>query len=350
MEENNQENKSTNNKKIYKIIGLILLLILAGCAFYFFYWVKTPQYSLKLIQESVENHDVVSFEKHVDTETLCTQALDAFLTQSMSETDKNNPFVQGLLQTIKPTLVTALKDEFTEYVRTGNLDIKNPFENKKQTNQFTKEENKVENYQRLQFKDINNVETNDNRATVDLLFYDTKTEKDFTIKIGMAKLEDGTWRVDSFIDLETFVNEFDKATKEKLAEINKQIADEIGQNISINTNNLKANLQTKNLFGFIDGEVTLNIPLKNLTNQSITINNIQVEFIDNDNNIVYEKTLTDSLVIQPNQENNVTTNLKLNPFIDKDQNLIKIFANTKVNATITNIQISDKNIKYQTKL
>ena len=95
MEENNQENKSTNNKKIYKIIGLILLLILAGCAFYFFYWVKTPQYSLKLIQESVKSHDVVSFEKHVDTEALCTQALDAFLTQSMSETDKNNPFVQG---------------------------------------------------------------------------------------------------------------------------------------------------------------------------------------------------------------------------------------------------------------
>lgn len=63
MEETNSEVQSINNKKIYKIIGLIVLLILAGCAFYFFYWVKTPQYSLKLIQESVQNHDVVALKR-----------------------------------------------------------------------------------------------------------------------------------------------------------------------------------------------------------------------------------------------------------------------------------------------
>ncbi len=353
MEENNQENKSTNNKKIYKIIGLILLLILAGCAFYFFYWVKTPQYSLKLIQESVKSHDVVSFEKHVDTEALCTQALDAFLTQSMSETDKNNPFVQGLLQTIKPTLVTALKDGFTEYVRTGNLDIKNPFENKKQTNQFTKEENKVENYQRLQFKDINNVETNDNRATIDLLFYDTKTEKDFTIKIGMAKLEDGTWRVDSFIDFETFVNEFDKATKEKLAEINKQIEAEIAQNVVWDSNNpnARANLQTQNLFGLVKGDVTIPIPLKNLTNQPVTVKNVQIQFIDNNTNqVIYEIPFAANITIPPNQIATATASFELNPFIDKDTNLIKVFTNTKNKIIITSIGTADRTIIYQTKL
>ena len=108
MEETNSEVQSTNNKKIYKIIGLIVLLILAGCAFYFFYWVKTPQYSLKLIQESVQNHDVVAFEKHVDTEALCTQAVDGFLAQEMSTNDMNNPLIQGIIQTVKPAIVGNL--------------------------------------------------------------------------------------------------------------------------------------------------------------------------------------------------------------------------------------------------
>lgn len=354
MEENNIKTKLTNNKKIYKIIGLIILLILAGNIFYFFYWTKTPQYSLKLIQESIKNHDVVSFEKHVDTETLCTQAIDAFLTQEISTNDIDNPLVQGIFQTVKPAIVKSLKDGFINYVRTGNFDMNNPFESNKINTEFSdnerQNENKIKRYTRLEFKDISNVETNGNRATVDIIFYDNKTDKNFTLKIGMAKLEDGTWRIDSFINLDEYIKEYNQATKEKLDEINKQIADEITQNISINTANVNAKLQTQNILGLIDGKVFVYIPLKNLTNQNITINNIKIQFINNDNNIIYEKTLTTNIIMQPNQENTMALNFELNPFIDKDKNLIKIFSNTKTNIIITDIQTLDKNIKYQTEL
>ena len=104
---------------------------------------------------------------------------------------------------------------------------------------------------------------------------------------------------------ENKIKGYTQATKEKLDEINKQISDEISQNISINMTNVKANLQTQNIFGLIDGKVAVYIPLKILTNQNITINNIQIQFIDNNNNIVYEKTITDNIVMQPNQENTI---------------------------------------------
>lgn len=292
MEETNSEVQSINNKKIYKIIGLIVLLILAGCAFYFFYWVKTPQYSLKLIQESVQNHDVVAFEKHVDTEALCTQAVDGFLAQEMSTNDMNNPLIQGIIQTVKPAIVKSLKDGFINYVRDGNFNMTNPFETNKTNNKIANSEKQNENK----------------------------------------------------------IKGYTQATKEKLDEINKQISDEISQNISINMTNVKANLQTQNIFGLIDGKVAVYIPLKILTNQNITINNIQIQFIDNNNNIVYEKTITNNIVMQPNQENTITSNFELNPFIDKDKNLIKVFSNTTTNVIITNIQTPDKNIKYQTEL
>ena len=218
MEETNLEVQSTNNKKIYKIIGLIVLLILAGCAFYFFYWVKTPQYSLKLIQESVQNHDVVAFEKHVDTEALCTQAVDGFLAQEMSTNDMNNPLIQGIIQTVKPAIVKSLKDGFINYVRDGNFNMTNPFEtnktNDKIANSEKQNENKIKGYTRLEFKDIANTETNGNRATVDIILYDNKTDKNFTLKIGMAKLEDGTWRIDTFVNLDEFIKEYTQATKD----------------------------------------------------------------------------------------------------------------------------------------
>lgn len=78
----------------------------------------------------------------------------------------------------------------------------------------------------------------------------------------MAKLEDGTWRIDTFVNLDEFIKEYTQATKEKLDEINKQISDEISQNISINMANVKANLQTQNIFGLIDGKIAVYIPLK----------------------------------------------------------------------------------------
>ena len=272
----------------------------------------------------------------------------------MSTNDMNNPLIQGIIQTVKPAIVKSLKDGFINYVRDGNFNMTNPFEtnktNDKIANSEKQNENKIKGYTRLEFKDIANTETNGNRATVDIILYDNKTDKNFTLKIGMAKLEDGTWRIDTFVNLDEFIKEYTQATKEKLDEINKQISDEISQNISINMDNVKPNLQTQNIFGLIDGKVVVYIPLKNLTNQNITINNIQIQFIDNNNNIVYEKTITDNIVMQPNQENTITSNFELNPFIDKDKNLIKVFSNTTTNVIITNIQTPDKNIKYQTEL
>lgn len=354
MEQTNSEVQSTSSKKIYKIIGLIVLLILAGCAFYFFYWIKTPQYSLKLIQESVQNHDVVSFEKHVDTEALCTQAVDGFLAQEISNNDMNNPFVLGIVQTVKPAIVNSLKDGVINYVRNGNFNMTNPFETNKKNNKIAnsekQNENQIKEYARLEFKDVAKTETNGNRATVDIILYDNKTDKNFTLKIGMAKLEDGTWRIDSFVNLNEFINEYTTASKEKLNEINKQIDDEISKNISIDTNNVKANLQTQKMFGLIDGKVSMYIPLKNLTNQNITINTIQIQFMDNNSNIVYEKAINTTITMQPNQENTITSSFNLNPFIDKDKNLIKVFYNTTTHVIITNIQTPDKNIKYQTEL
>ena len=51
---------SENNKK-YILITAALIVI--GAALYFFYWMRTPQYTFTQIHEAVQQHDLTKFEK-----------------------------------------------------------------------------------------------------------------------------------------------------------------------------------------------------------------------------------------------------------------------------------------------
>lgn len=64
---------SENNKK-YILITAALIVI--GAALYFFYWMRTPQYTFTQIHEAVQQHDLTKFEKHVDLNSLYAHAYD----------------------------------------------------------------------------------------------------------------------------------------------------------------------------------------------------------------------------------------------------------------------------------
>ena len=65
--------------------------------FLLFYWVKTPQYSLKIIKEYVEKHDVIMFKKYVATDKLCGQVVESILNQRFSNEGENNPITQNII-------------------------------------------------------------------------------------------------------------------------------------------------------------------------------------------------------------------------------------------------------------
>ena len=71
-----------SNKQKTIFLGL-LIAILGALAFYFFYWTKTPQYSITLIQQAVKNHNVDKFERYVDLDTLYGRAYDDFISKSV---------------------------------------------------------------------------------------------------------------------------------------------------------------------------------------------------------------------------------------------------------------------------
>ena len=197
--------------------------------FLLFYWVKTLQYSLKIIKEYVEKHDVIMFEKYVATDKLCGQIVESILNQRFSNEGENNPITQNIIKAVKPTITSVLKDNLIDFVRSGNLDEKTLLKQNREDELLDDEEFTLDSIFNMKYKDISDVEISGDRAKVSLIMYSNKFEKDLTIVLGMGRVDDGIWQIDSIENIQDFIDEYAKIKQKRLTQINQPIADELAQ-------------------------------------------------------------------------------------------------------------------------
>lgn len=107
---------SENNKK-YILITAALIVI--GAALYFFYWMRTPQYTFTQIHEAVQQHDLTKFEKHVDLNSLYAHAYDDVVYYAFGDPKEANPFLLGIVQSLKSVVVPIMTEQTKHYVETG---------------------------------------------------------------------------------------------------------------------------------------------------------------------------------------------------------------------------------------
>ena len=108
---------SSTQKKLAITGGSIVLIILFALAYYFFCWMKSPTYSLMLIRDSIEKHDVMTFQKHVDLSSLLNKAFD--------DTIKATSIINKEDITSKPNIVQALKEEILSEISNGKGNFNN---------------------------------------------------------------------------------------------------------------------------------------------------------------------------------------------------------------------------------
>ena len=110
---------SENNKK-YILITAALIVI--GAALYFFYWMRTPQYTFTQIHEAVQQHDLTKFEKHVDLNSLYAHAYDDVVYYAFGDPKEANPFLLGIVQSLKSVVVPIMTEQTKHYVETGSIE------------------------------------------------------------------------------------------------------------------------------------------------------------------------------------------------------------------------------------
>ena len=116
----------------------------------------------------------------------------------------------GILQMMKPAIVNELKAKTLEEVK----GVDNGQSSKK--NQATKmaeglqEKADVKN---ADFKDITVVSKEKGEAIVAVTLHNKKFNKNFELKVKMAELHNGTWKLKEITNLVEFLVEVDKADK-----------------------------------------------------------------------------------------------------------------------------------------
>lgn len=197
-----------------KKIGLgVAAAVLCALAFYFMYWIKTPAYSVNIIRESIAKHDVVNFEKHVDMDTLYSKAIDdIIIAQDRIEHTNisSNPFLMGILQIMKPAIINEMKINTIENVKGVDESAGGK---KSEASKMAESMQKKADVKNMQLNDISVVSKANGEAMVAVKVYSKKVAKDFTFKIKMHELSDGTWQVKEITNLAEILVEMDAAEK-----------------------------------------------------------------------------------------------------------------------------------------
>ena len=205
-----------SKKKI--IIAVFIAVIAIVLGWYFGYFTKTPVYSLNLARESVEKHDVVTFKKHVDVESIIGSGYDDFVDVQMNDpVIKDNPFkgfAEVMLKGLKSQIVPVLTQEIYNGVEKKSEDSNQNTKSKEAASEV-KEKTGVKD---LEFKSIGSATIDGNSAIVPIIFSSKDLNQDVTFDLLMKKLEDGTWQA---IKINNFKEYLDLIEKNKNNKTNK---------------------------------------------------------------------------------------------------------------------------------
>ncbi len=176
---------STRRKTIIGIAGIVILSIL-GMLFYSFYYVKTPEYTLKIIEKSYKTHNVEEFHKHVDVDSVISLYIDDAIAKDAEL--KNNPFAMLFIPLIKSQVIPIVKENLNKAIRGDEVSSNS-------LNMTFQPINQIEHLKDKVTVTSISASTKDNIATITAKLAEKETGKEYDVNMKASKLDDGTWKI-----------------------------------------------------------------------------------------------------------------------------------------------------------
>ena len=191
-----------------KAIIAVAVVVICGLGYYFFYFVKTPLYSGKLIADAFRNRDILLFEQHVDVHSIVDKGYENFLRHYMQQQNQkvaDNPFTIGFAQMLKPVIVEKAAEEI-------NAGIQEHFSREEKQLSVTGQQadSSGQNQRKhIKVKDVIQKSCYDNEAVVVLLLENVKGEE-MKIRCRMEKLPNGEWKVTEIMNLADIIEKLER--------------------------------------------------------------------------------------------------------------------------------------------
>ena len=350
MAEKNQANHKARNITII----VLSLALMAGAAFYFFYWLKSPQYSLKLIRDAVQRHDAVTFEKYVDVNNLNSRAIDDMVTATISPEDAQNPLLSTMVLMVKNTALPHFNSQMRTYVATGSFAPSQQNDEGQQIAALAATRTGLEN---LTFQGVDNAERKNDMATVTCTMRDTKLAQDFKVKLLMQRLPDQTWRLEEIANLSEFLVAHDDAVSAKLSKLNEPISAEIDSKVQVIKDGSKV-YKVERVDTAVSGIQLSSVKAAfsfKLLDPNVTRVRGNVEFYDKDNQVLFSRAFDSEGLDLSKQKDGIWSfadEWRLNSFDTMDKKLLAADMSTaKTGIVFTGVTMKDgKEINFLTSL
>ena len=175
-------------KRLLGIIGIVVLTA-AVTGYYFLYYIKTPEYTVKIIKDAYTSHDVDKVHKHVDIDNIFNSYIDQALIDSPEM--KNNPLAMALLPIAKNIALSAIKESIDKDIRGDSV----PSDSIKE-NESSVQAGAIKNTtQHQSIKSISSKKIDSNKAEIYLDLVNESTQKENRLILKANKLDDGTWKI-----------------------------------------------------------------------------------------------------------------------------------------------------------
>ncbi|GMA99462.1 hypothetical protein [Pelosinus sp. IPA-1] len=331
-----KEALSPNNKKKYFIFALVTVIFIS--CFGYWYWLRTPQYSLKIIKDAVETHDLQKFEKHVDIETLVSRVIDQVLDSKVNnknevQDEQTNAFAAGLIKMLKPQFVLMAKDQIRSYVEKGSTETQPKNNQPKNKNESTPNFSINDIYKNngggsVDFKGIEYVNKDGKIAIVGLKLFYPKLNSDVILELKMREM-DGYWQIAEINNLSAFMLKLEELEKNKLAELNKPIINEMNAAIKIDSIQI---VPVNN--GPYSKAVRFPTNITFLSPKDIKEIGMLIEVKNQEGKILFKNIMRSAGSTYPGKVSTINWGKEINPFIKSDADLF----NTPVNKLTVQIQ------------
>jgi len=202
-------------RRSWELLALIVTFsfLLGAWSWYFFIYIKTPEYALHNIQSAIQSHDIEDFHKSVNLDILLPKAYDD-LTADMFKDDKALPpktktLFENFYILIKPMIVAGIQDDISQYVNTGiwkKNEEKGSILKGQQLGIDFDELIERSNLRNIQLKQIASIIKTGKTATAEIQICEEYTKTDFTLRVRLEQETNGNWQVVYIENYKDFLN------------------------------------------------------------------------------------------------------------------------------------------------
>ena len=304
-----------NTRNYFMIVGVVLILIgVIGIGIHqnLQKLNDKPIHAIKVAREALEEHDLATFKKYVDTDAIIEVAAKEILTAQINSeilpTAYSMDEIQNRYETqLKPDFMKSARVILDEYISTGKVSYPN---NLSDAQKFFKKSGITS----CEIKSFSVPSLVGNVMTSSVIFYNSQLKFSFELEIELEPAADINWRITNARGFEDYYNAYRSALRRKLDSLNAPIAGKMDEIFKVKSFSAKSTEGDE--YGF---SKTLNISLKCDVYSEKPLSKIvgNVIIIDKDGKENFSPFAVD-MTEQPQGIQTIELTKTLNPFVRAD--------------------------------